>query len=436
MMRKRVAAAVISALFATDLAADEAGCDFDAAMDSFRQKQWSAASDGFGACTAGESAGISTFYLGIATRHEGDIESAQALLSRAVELMPDFANACLELGATLEAKKQWPAARAQYQQCLVRHEGNVPAQLNIARIDHWQGDINASIERYEQIKQTEPDNIGFQLGYGFALIAARRLDDARRQFTQVLRHSPDDASALKGLSMLDEIRNVTFSIEAGHVASNRGNSTNYAQAKVTKIQNHRLSWGADLRISDASDASNDAQVIQPNTPVRQHSLAAHLRTQLRPNTAFRVEYGLEESNLGERREHLKFDLSQRLQNKASWFAGTKPTFNSEGKDSQLSYLGYAKQITENSGITSQLFYATQRGFADSKALSLSWDHQTSRRNRWRAGINVGRTADQTNHGLTIETTQRLGGRFYLNAGASYGSLNDTTQYHTAIRYTF
>lgn len=410
-------------------------CDFERAMQAFAGRQWESAHTQFEACDTGPQAPMARFYQALAQRHLGNTQTALRLLREVNRLTPEFANACLEIGATLEAIAQQAEAHAQYRRCANDYPDDLAAQLNLARLEHWRGDVERALAGYQTLLATHPKHLGVRVGYGFALIAARRLVEARKQFAAALELAPDDASAQQGLTMAERLRNVEMTVSVGRTNDHQRGKADSIYVRAKKTISHRVSWDIEGSYSNLNLASPEALTIQPYSRVNQAGLAAAMEWRPRRDTKLRLGYGVESSDT-DRQSKWQFELSQRVNGKEVWFLGTAPKVAAGKLQSSLSYLGYSRSVGERSVLTSKLYHATERDFTASQALTLDWEHGIGDDDWWQLGLSLGRANDRLNHAVSIRTTQNLKGGFALVAGASYGSSNRTTQFHTAIRYDF
>lgn len=136
----------------------------------------------------------------------GRMDEALPLLERAIELVPDYLPARLQLGEAFLKSNQIDAAAVAYAEALRRVPGEPHALVGLARCDLAAGDLTKARERLREAVTGHPDFVGGmsllatvsdQLG-DTSVAGALRQSIGRRQFTE-----PPDA-------WLDELFNVCF----------------------------------------------------------------------------------------------------------------------------------------------------------------------------------------------------------------------------------
>jgi len=97
--------------------------------------------------------------LGIAYARTGDLDLAEASLTRALELNPQHPAAFNELGLVQRRKGQFADSRASYEAALAQFTDFHYAHRNLAILcDLYLGDYACALEHYEAYSRTVPDD--------------------------------------------------------------------------------------------------------------------------------------------------------------------------------------------------------------------------------------------------------------------------------------
>jgi Flp pilus assembly protein TadD len=97
--------------------------------------------------------------LGIAYARTGDLDHAEASLSRALELNPKHPDAYNELGLVQRRKGEFAKARASYEAALAQYADFHFAHRNLAILcDLYLADTACALEHYEAYSRMVPDD--------------------------------------------------------------------------------------------------------------------------------------------------------------------------------------------------------------------------------------------------------------------------------------
>jgi tetratricopeptide (TPR) repeat protein len=97
----------------------------------------------------------------------------------------------LELARTLDGARRDADATAEYTKLIAQKEAPIQARIHAGRFLARKGDFKRASEQAEAILKAEPDNAAGHYLKGEGLIAANKLDDARRELTLAVETDPD-----------------------------------------------------------------------------------------------------------------------------------------------------------------------------------------------------------------------------------------------------
>jgi protein O-GlcNAc transferase len=168
--------------------------------------------------------------LGVLSHQRGR-NDAVALLSRAISLKPDFAQAHNDLGVVLGAKRRFGEALHCFQRAVSIKPDYAEAYNNIGNALKELGRLDEAIEHYLKALELRPDNPTTHIYLGNAARLQGRLDDAANHYAQSISLDPKSAGShynlgavFKELGRLDEA--VTHYVQAVALAPNFADAHN------------------------------------------------------------------------------------------------------------------------------------------------------------------------------------------------------------------
>lgn len=168
-------------------------------------------------------------------RDKAGLEAAVPALKRANDLQPTEPAGALALGQALLRLERWEEAAVVLSRVQDRARGpllpllygealersgkpaeaeevylgvlrtdaeNAGASLGLLRVYQAGRKFDKALPILAELVQRQPGNLGLRAQYGFALLRARRLDEAEKAFQEVLKGDPDHREALRHYSAL------------------------------------------------------------------------------------------------------------------------------------------------------------------------------------------------------------------------------------------
>jgi tetratricopeptide (TPR) repeat protein len=136
--------------------------------------------------------------LGLVEMQRGNFDRAQQLFERVLRLNADIAQAHHGLGVLAERKHAAKRAAAYYRAALRIDPGFAPARANLGRLLLRSGDANAALLEFQRLIEVEPGTAAGYLGVTECLLALDRTREARSSVAQATDQFPKD----RGLTLL------------------------------------------------------------------------------------------------------------------------------------------------------------------------------------------------------------------------------------------
>ena len=133
--------------------------------------------------------------LAAVLRAAGQLDSALASSRRALEIRPDFAEAHNNLGVILKDLGQLEAASASYHKAVELKPDFAAAHNNLGIVLNELGQFDNAVASYRRALEIKPDFVDAHNNLGNALLAFRQLDDAIACYRRALEFKPDFALA-------------------------------------------------------------------------------------------------------------------------------------------------------------------------------------------------------------------------------------------------
>jgi len=133
--------------------------------------------------------------LGNALKSQGRLEDAVVSYSRALEIKPDFAEAHYNLGDVLRDLGRLDDAVASYRQALEIKPDFVEAYGNLGWVLMAQGKLDDAVANYRRALEIKPNDAEAHINLGNALRYSGKLDDALVSYLMAVELKPDFAGA-------------------------------------------------------------------------------------------------------------------------------------------------------------------------------------------------------------------------------------------------
>ena len=127
------------------------------------------------------------FNRGIAYKAKGEIDNAIAEYRRALELVPDYAEAHNNLGNLLKDQKKFDEAILHFESSIKIFPDNPNTHNNLGTVYAMKGEVNKAAVYFAKATRLQPSYIDARQNLGLAYIQQGRLDAAEREFSDALQ---------------------------------------------------------------------------------------------------------------------------------------------------------------------------------------------------------------------------------------------------------
>ena len=145
------------------------------------------------ACTSGNSGDHNN--LGNALLQKGSVDEAIVHYQKALEIKPDFAEACQNLGVALFQKGQVDEAITYFQKSLEIKPDFAKAHNNLGNAQLRKGSVDEAITHFKKSLEINPDFAKAHNNLGNALLRKGSVDEAITHYQMALQLDPDYAEA-------------------------------------------------------------------------------------------------------------------------------------------------------------------------------------------------------------------------------------------------
>ncbi len=225
---------------------------------------------------------LAHFNLADDLRKHGKTALAIEHLTRALQIMPNYADAILALGCALSDQGKAAQAIEYFQKIIQLKPGSVHAAYayyNLGTILQKQGRLADAVANFTQAVQIRPDFAEARYNRANVLVLQGRLNEALDQFREILRLMPNWSEPMNNIAWLmaahPEIKNRDVN-EAVRLARRACEITNYSSP--FQLGTLAAAYASAGRFSDAVDTAHKALNLADTTgqPQFKDALRYHL----------------------------------------------------------------------------------------------------------------------------------------------------------------
>jgi len=225
---------------------------------------------------------LAHFNLADDLRKHGKTTLAMEHLTKALQIMPNYADAILALGCALDDQGKAAQAVEYFQKIIQLKPGSVHAAYayyNIGTILQKQGRLTDAVAGFTMAVQIRPDFAEARYNCANVLVLQGRLNEALDQFREILRLMPNWSEPMNNIAWLmaahPEIKNRDVN-EAVRLARRACEITNYSSP--FQLGTLAAAYASAGRFSDAVDTAHKALSLADTTgqPQFKDALRYHL----------------------------------------------------------------------------------------------------------------------------------------------------------------
>jgi len=210
---------------------------------------------------------------GLVELQRGNFERARQLLTRARRLNPDVAQPHHALGVLAERERRPDLASPNYYEALRVDPGFAPSRANLAHLLYDGGLYEDALVQFRRLVEAAPDVIAAHVGLASTLLHLERVSEAREVIENALAAAPDDPE-LAILSARLEIRGGEFDSAVARLSPLTHTRSDLAV--------HALSWLAAAEVARgrpraAVAAAERAIALAPDDALASFALGVSLK---------------------------------------------------------------------------------------------------------------------------------------------------------------
>lgn len=210
---------------------------------------------------------------GLVELQRGNFERARQLLTRARRLNPDVAQPHHALGVLAERERRPDLASPSYYEALRVDPGFAPARENLAHLLYDGGLYEDALVQFRRLVEAAPDATSAQVGLAATLLHLERVSEASEVIASALARAPDDPE-LAILAARLEIRRGEFAAAIARLAP-----LSHARSELAV---HALSWLAAAELARgrpraAVAAAERAIALAPDDALASYALGVSLK---------------------------------------------------------------------------------------------------------------------------------------------------------------
>jgi Flp pilus assembly protein TadD len=210
--------------------------------------------------------------MGLVECQRGNFARARTLLVRARRLNPDVAQPHHALGVLAERERRPDQASRHYRDALRVDPGFAPARANLGRLEFDAGQLEAAYLTFKQLLQVEPHGADARVGLAETLIRLDRLDEALTVTAEAVARFPDDPR-IQLLAARGELRAGRIERALAMLSPLARRRDDFGAAALAWMATAELARGELRR---AVGAAERAISLSPDEPVAIRALATAL----------------------------------------------------------------------------------------------------------------------------------------------------------------
>jgi Flp pilus assembly protein TadD len=210
---------------------------------------------------------------GLVEVQRGNFERAQQLLTRARRLNPDVAQPHHALGVLAERERRPDLASRNYYEALRVDPGFAPARNNLAHLLYDGGLFEDALLQFKRLVEIEPNAVDAHVGLAATLLHLERVSEASEVIEQALTIAPSDPE-LAILCARLEIRRGAFDAAILRLTPLCGARSDLAVHALAWLSAAELAAG---RPRAAVSAAERAIQLAPDDALASYALAASLK---------------------------------------------------------------------------------------------------------------------------------------------------------------
>jgi Flp pilus assembly protein TadD len=210
---------------------------------------------------------------GLVEMQRGNFERARQLLTRARRLNPDVAQPHHALGVLEERERRPDLASEHYYEALRVDPGFAPSRNNLAHLLYDGGLYEEALTQFKRLIEVAPDDPHAHAGLAGTLLHLQRTDEAAAVVDKALGFAPDDAE-LGILAARLEIRRGAFDAAIERLSPLASGRTDNAVSALSWLAAAELARG---RAREAVGAAQRALALAPDDALASFALGVSLK---------------------------------------------------------------------------------------------------------------------------------------------------------------
>ncbi|HWZ91314.1 MAG TPA: tetratricopeptide repeat protein [Polyangiaceae bacterium] len=210
---------------------------------------------------------------GLVELQRGNFERARQLFTRARRLNPDVAQPHHALGVLAERERRPDLASQHYYEALRVDPGFAPSRSNLAHLLYDGGLYEEALTQFKRLIEVAPDDPRAYAGLAGTLLHLERADEAAQVIDQALDFAADDPE-LAILAARLEIRRGQFDAAVARLSPLATGRTDLAVNALAWLAAAELARG---RTREAVGAAERALALAPDDPLASYAMGVSLK---------------------------------------------------------------------------------------------------------------------------------------------------------------